>query len=185
MKFARNSVIVGGVAVILAASAGLALAAMPAMHTLTVKMPDGGTADIQYAGDVAPKVSFKDSPAANPFPAGAAFLDDPAFADMQRLSAAMDKQMNDAMSQMTAPGAMMKTGGMDADGNLPAGVTWSSLSNQPHGGTFCARSVEMTQGPGDKAPKIVTKTEGQCQAPQNNAQSPSAAPDASSPRQSL
>ncbi len=161
MRVARNIALAGAIATGLAASAGLALALSPATHTLTVKMPDGGTAEIQYAGDVPPKVSFTDTPAAIAYPLGDPFANDPAFADLRRMSAAMDSQMNDLVSRVTAPGGMLKAGGFDT---LPADGGYTMISTRSNGDTYCERSVEVTRTPGDKAPKVVTHTSGDCKA---------------------
>src|SRR6185437_7966987 len=86
---------------------------------------------------------------------------DPAFADMRRMSAAMDREMSDLMSRMTAPGAAQKAGGFGA---APGSDGYTMISTRSNGGTWCSRSVEITQAPGDKTPKVVTRSEGNCQA---------------------
>jgi hypothetical protein len=160
MKIARNIVVGAVVAAGLAASAGLALAVTPTLHTLNVTMPDGGTAVIQYSGDVPPKVSFKDDPVAAAFPMGDPLAADPAFADIRKMSAAMDREMSDLMSRMTAPGATLKAG----FGAAPGDRGYTVISTGSNKGAYCSRSIEVTQGPGDKQPKVVTRTEGNCQA---------------------
>jgi len=155
MKVARNIVIGAAVATVLAGSAGLALALSPLTHTLTVKTPDGGTAEIQYVGDVPPRISFKGAPEAVALPM------DPAFVDLQRISAAMDREMDDVMSRMAAPASTLKAGGFDAGAPGRDGFTTISTEN---GGAYCGRSVEITQGPNDKEPKVMTRTFGNCPA---------------------
>ncbi|HZQ39846.1 MAG TPA: hypothetical protein VFA87_03605, partial [Rhizomicrobium sp.] len=84
-----------------AAIAGLAVLA-PAMarelniHHMTVPVPGGGVATIEYSGNVAPKVRFlpvAGSQLADPFAWTAAF-DMPSFAALDRMAADMDRQMN-------------------------------------------------------------------------------------------
>jgi hypothetical protein len=184
MKVARNIAIASAVAIGLAASAGLAVALSPATHILKVQMPDGGTAEIQYAGDVPPKVSFTDMPAAFAFPMKDLFADDPAFADLRKMSAAMDSQMNDLMSRATAPGGVLKAGGFAPLTDVaPADGDYTMISTQSNGNTYCERSVEVTRSPGDKAPKVVTHTSGDCKA--LDAAGPAAPAHATGPQQVL
>src|SRR5581483_7643855 len=83
-----------------AAIAGLAVLA-PAVarelntHHMTVPVPGGGVATIEYSGNIAPKVSFR--PVAgpqlvDPFAWSAAF-DFPSFAALDHMAADMDRQM--------------------------------------------------------------------------------------------
>jgi hypothetical protein len=166
MKLFRKLAIAGTVATGLAFSASLALAVSPPQHTLNVAMPDGGTAVIRYTGDVAPQVTFKDTPPSGTVsaldPAGF-FAADPAFADVQRMTASMDRRMADMMSRLSAPDAQMKVGGFDRF-NLPAGSAYTMVSTSSTGGQTCTRSVEVTQNPGDKTPKVVSETSGNCKA---------------------
>jgi len=166
MKTKRNLTIAGVVAAMVAGTAGLAFAVSAPQHTLNVALPDGGIAVVRYSGDIAPQVTFKDVPA----PVGASLTDpagflaaDPAFVEMQRISTAMDRQMDDMMKRLSAPGGQMKAGGFDTAG-MPANGAFTMVSSMPGGGQACMRSIEVTQGPGDKAPKVVSRTSGNCQA---------------------
>jgi hypothetical protein len=166
MKSKRNLIVAGVAAAALACTSGLAFAVSAPQHTLNVPLPDGGTAVVRYSGDVAPQVTFKDVPgradAQLTDPAGF-WAPDPAFADLQRLSAAMDRRMDDLMKRLYAPGGEMKAGGFDTAG-LPSDDGLTMVSSNAGGGDSCVRSVEMTQGPGDKAPKVVSRSFGNCKA---------------------
>jgi len=73
-------------AVAAAALTGLAMAAAPAIHDLTVDVPGGGLAHIRYSGDVPPQVNFVRVPQ-TALPAG--FFAPSPFAEMARISAMM------------------------------------------------------------------------------------------------
>lgn len=172
-----RTLIVAGAAAGLAATAGIAFAVSPPQHTLSVALPGGGTAEIRYAGDVAPQVSFKDVPARTAFLAPG-FEGDP-FAQMQQMSAAMDRRMTDLMSRLNAPGAALKAGGFDT-ADLPAGSQVTTISNPSPNAAGCMRSIEITQNGGEK-PKVVERSAGNC----GDAAAPDAPAQPSGPRHNL
>lgn len=151
----------------LAALAGTALAAHPAAHRMTVALPDGGAAVIDYQGDVAPQVRFAPAPGYGPaafagFPAfpGFGWLGD--FSALDRQFDAMMRQANALAAAPAAPGAPLSS--FVSFGAMPPGATsYSMVSVTTPGGT-CVRTVETTSmGPG-KPPKTVVKTDGNCDA---------------------
>jgi hypothetical protein len=173
--------------------AGVAEAATAKLHTMTVDAPDGGTIQVHYTGDVAPQVHFV--PAS---PAQIAMVDP--FAQMQRVSAAMDAQMqammqraalmqqqavqlqqaaqsagSDAVAGNTMPGLTMV-------GTLPQGVhvSYYSSSTDARG---CTRSVSYSSDGSGAQPKLTQAASNGCEtaAPrdtivQAKAQAPAAAP---------
>jgi hypothetical protein len=152
------------------AAAGIAGAALadrdPAVHNMTVELPAGGVAHIQYTGDVAPKVTL--DRAAVPFGAwlpASFFAADPAFADLQRISADMEQQF-DAMIQQTNAIAAVPAGDglMDvAAGKLPPGTVSYSMVSTFNGKSSCTRSVEVTKAADGKS-KVVRHESGNCGA---------------------
>jgi hypothetical protein len=56
MRFARPTILAGGAALLLA---GTAAAAAEKLHTMNVALPDGSVAQIDYTGDVAPRISVQ------------------------------------------------------------------------------------------------------------------------------
>src|SRR5579884_2489401 len=83
---------------LLAGVASLALAGTVAAHTLTVQLPDGTTEHIDYAGDVAPQVSFV--PAQTTPASDWAVGPNSPFALMQQISLQMDREADAMMRQM-------------------------------------------------------------------------------------
>src|SRR5262245_43928283 len=79
-----------GAAVLAVLGAGVAEAATAKLHSMRVDAPDGSVVQVQYTGDVAPRVQVV--PADAVAPAAMPAIADP-FAEMDRVSAAMDAQM--------------------------------------------------------------------------------------------
>ena len=157
---------------------GTAVAAARSTHVMTVPLPDGSVARVEYVGDVAPRVTFGPlAPVAFPqlgIPAG---LGDPAFGglfeQMDRQIAATMHQIDQLARQPIAAGA---TGANLASyGSLPPGTTSYSMVTVSENGHQCSRSTQVIgQGPG-KPPKIVSKVSGNC------ASAPQSAPAAAAP----
>jgi hypothetical protein len=159
MRLARVLVPAG----IALALAGTAIAAAPAAHRMTVALPDGGSAIIDYRGDVPPKVRLV--PNANWTPVG---MSDPVvwpdFADFERMTTTLNEQV-DAMMRQANLIAAMPSGGqasLAAYGNLPVGATsYSSVTTVTDEGS-CTRTTEMTSMGANKPPKIVSSSSGNC-----------------------
>lgn len=150
MRFSKTTLLAGAGALVLAG--GLALASSD-LHTMTVRMPDGGVATIRYTGDVKPQVSFANNPFAVNF-AG------PPFAIMDRISAQMDRQM----AAMIVPFAAMNANPLMAAnlGSMPSGMTQYTSISTMSGGHFCTRTTQITSvGEGQK-PKVVSQSSGDC-----------------------
>jgi hypothetical protein len=145
MKSLRMSVLAGSAAVALIACAGLALAQSPALHHMTVALPNGGTAQIAYSGDIPPKVSFD----SDPFQEAAYGLTP--FSRLERISAAMDQEMNAWMNE---------AGFWDMPMLTPAQIQ-ADLRNAPQG-SFCMESMSVTRTSSDAAPKVVSYHYGNC-----------------------
>jgi len=160
-----------------AAIAGLAILA-PAVarelntHQMTVPVPGGGIATIEYSGNVAPKVSFR--PIAgpqlvDPFAWPTAF-GMPSFAALDRMADDMDRQMSVMLhrAQMLSrlpQGDDLHSAEMHA---LPPGTSFSMVSETSSNGV-CTHVTRITQGSADTKPQVVSNTTGNC------GESPSAA----------
>ncbi len=154
MRKAHAIVLAGLGAVTLA---GAVAAADRDTKRMSVPLPDGSVAYIEYVGDVAPKVRIDPLP----FPRTAApfgILDRSMF-DIRRQMDAMIRRMNELSRRPIARGPGMYV----ADyGNMPAGSTSVTVVSTTNGGKTCTRTTEVTsQGPG-KAPKVVENVNGDC-----------------------
>jgi hypothetical protein len=146
-----------------------AFAASNDVHHMTVRLSDGSVAQIEYAGDVAPKISVAPMTQAdfNAFAPGVAF--GPAFmpVDFARIQADMNRQMNAMLQQASAMDAYMARVFSDANGPIEATLNGapSNGSNvttliSAKGGNFCSRSVEVSIVNGKK--NVVRHQSGNC-----------------------
>jgi len=160
-----------GAAALALLGAGVAEAATAKLHTMKVAAPDGQVVEVHYTGDVAPQVAFVPTAAYDT----AAY--DP-FAQMDRISAAMDAQMQAMMqqaallqrqarqsvqhavangdAQATAPGVTMV-------GTMPAGVhvSYYSSSTDANG---CTRMVAYSSDGSSAQPKVTQAASDGCEA---------------------
>lgn len=157
-----------------AALAGVAIAAAPKSHVMTVPLPDGSVARVEYVGDVAPKLTIAPRPLADSaLPSAMPF---PSFAGFDRMIEAMNRQTEQMVRQAQE---MARRPGVAAPfiasyGNLPAGETSTTVVSVRNGGGTCTRTTEVvSQGPG-KPPKVTSKITGQCG--DGTVAAPSAAP---------
>lgn len=151
--------ILGAGALALAGTAALA-ASGSNVHTMSVNLPDGGVANIEYTGNVAPKVDIRAGVPGDlaAFAPGGAFA---GFPDFARIDAAMDRQMNEMLRQARA---MMATpsASMPFEANfaaVPSGNPGWFIS-AGKGGNFCERSVEVTVVNGKRS--VHEQTHGNC-----------------------
>ena len=155
--------IMAGVAAI--AVAGTAYAADRSLHVTHVAAPDGTVVQVRYAGDTAPQVAFV------PVQAQAMPV---AFADFDRIAAAMDAQMVDMMRMASAMPAMpvARDGKSDmaALKAMPGGVVSYSYYSST-GANGCTQTVRMTSTGRDAAPKVERASSGDCgtEAPDTSA----------------
>lgn len=140
-----------------ASIAGAAVAGGRDTHVMTVPLPDGASARVEYVGKVPPKVTVLRGavePAFRPF----SLFDRSAF-DMQRQMDSMMRQIQ-AMAQapvMGAPGLNVAAYGTPSSPG--SSVTVVSTSK---GGETCTRVTESRFEGVGKAPKVVTKVSGDC-----------------------
>jgi hypothetical protein len=160
MRNGRTFVLSGVAALAVAGCAGLALA--QPLHSLLVRLPDGGVAQIEYAGNIPPRVAFAPAPLPVEFlPAASPFV------ALDRISAQMDREMAALIDSAAFPPPALGPGPLlNADmRNLPAGATeYSYVSTIGGGGNYCSRSVEVTRAGPDGHPHVVTHQSGDCRA---------------------
>ena len=178
-----RSLIIAGVAVFaLAGPAAVAAQPMPAVHHMTVRLDDGSVAEIEYTGDVAPKVVFQREPlsaaaigwrSAFDWPISMVapsqiFEPDPALAALDRLSTQMALETASLMHEAAVLSALPVAGLKDMDTmkvSLPADVTgYSVLSTWTSNGA-CTRSVETKTFADGRKPETVSHESGSCKAP--------------------
>jgi hypothetical protein len=160
-----KSLLIGGAAI-----AGLAVLA-PAVarelntHHMTVPVPGGGVATIEYSGNVAPKISFRPiagSQLVDPF-AWSATFGLPSFAALDRMTADMDRQMNVMMHRAEMLSRLPQDGGLRSavTHDLPPGTSFSMVSETTSNGV-CTHVTRITQAAGDAKPQVVSNTSGNC-----------------------
>lgn len=164
MRKIRTAVLAGCAALCVA---GTAMAASNDNHVMRVNLPDGSVAQIEYKGDVAPRIridpgtpvflaSFADPSDALPF--GDV---DQAFADMDRQVAAM---MHVAQVLHAAPIGGDAAPDLASLGNAPADTVSYSFVSVRNGNHVCSRSWRMTSQGGGQQPKLVSTSAGDCDA---------------------
>ena len=163
MKLLLRTAMFAGIAAL--AVVGTALAGN--LHkTMTVNLPDGLVARVEYQGDVAPKVTVErripDLAALGAHPAWAPF------ATLDRISADMDRQFDVMFRQVGTleafPADEAALSNWASVRALPAGAARYTYVATSNGKGFCARSVEITSdGPNGKT-KVLSSTSGDCGA---------------------
>jgi hypothetical protein len=169
-----SSLILAGAAVTGLAVLAPTLARELESHTVTVQLPGGGMETIAYSGKVAPKVSFRAIPVeslpassfADPFAVSWNVF--PSFAALDRISAAMDRQMDAMMHQAQ----MLSAGGQPLSNavlkGMPQGSSFSMVSQTFSNGA-CVQTTRITQAPGQAKPQVVSQTSGNCGADSHSA----------------
>ena len=139
------------------ALAGTAIGATQSTHRMDVPLPDGGVVHVEYAGDVAPKVTVAPIEQRDMW-APMAF---PGFGNFDAMFEQMDRQVRQILQMASQPAA---PGGLNvaAYGDMPAGASSVSVVSSSNGGVSCTRTTEVvSQGPG-KPPKVTTNVSGDC-----------------------
>ena len=162
MSLIRKTLFAGAAVCALAGAASLtAHAQTPDTHVMTVRLPDGSLQRIEYTGNVPPRIEIV--PVSRMTPAQMQMAESP-FAMMQRISAAMDAQMDQmfrAFGPMMAPSGAPITA---AFGGMPAA-----------GSGMCFHSVQVTYN-GTGQPHVVSQTSGDCGSGAPKASAPVALP---------
>lgn len=150
-----------------AALAGAALAAKDDSKLMLVALPDGSVQQIRYQGDVAPQVILVRE-AAPVSLLEAAFGPASPFAEMERISAAMNARADAMMRQAAAMQAPAPTGKgvvmTDAQGQ-PIGVMRYSYVSSTTSVDGCTRTISYSSdGATADQPKVINTSSGSCAA---------------------
>src|SRR5215472_7555412 len=94
MRNVRTAILAGAAAIAVAGLSGVAMARDLNTHVMTVEVPGGGVAEIRYSGDVPPQVVLSPAPVGlgSLAPFGSFFGPASPFAELERISAAMDRE---------------------------------------------------------------------------------------------
>lgn len=162
MKLLVRSALLAGIAVL--AVAGTALAGNHRNKVMTVNLPDGLTARVEYQGDDAPKVTVE---ARSPELAAAWSRSNSApFTMLDRISADMDRQFDAMIHPVLMPDAWpvddIALVHRASDEAIPAGAVRYSYVATSSGKGFCARAVEIASGGPNQKPRIIASTSGHC-----------------------
>jgi hypothetical protein len=148
------------------AIAGTAFAATPKAnsntHIMTVPLPDGSVARVEYAGAIAPKVTVEPRPLGE---FGWAPMAVPSFAGFDRMIEQMNRESEAMMRQAQliahqAPGDATRY--IASYGNMPAGATSTTVVSYSNGGRTCTRTTETVSEGAGKAPKVTSSVTGDC-----------------------
>jgi hypothetical protein len=165
MRTFRITLLAGTAAIGLAGFSGLAAAQAPQTHVMTVALPDGGTAQIRYTGDVPPRVSFGNAPlAVADWPGMPALFGTPApFAMLDRILAEMDHEAAAMFRRAAALSRAAQSGQAlpRTVGTLPPGGQSYTFVSETNGNGVCSQSVEITSA-GNGPPKVVRHSSGNC-----------------------
>lgn len=154
MRTFGKTILAGAAAIGIAGACGMAWAGGPAFHTMTVQLPDGGTANIRYTGNVPPRVTFGSNPTVTDFFAPVA-----PFGMLDTIEARMDREMNWLFSQAAPMNANQV---FNADlRNMPKGMTEYSMVSTMTPNGVCMHRTEITST-GKGKPKVVSQTSGDC-----------------------
>jgi hypothetical protein len=157
MRTTRVALLTGAAAIVLGGLAGMAEAKVPETHVLTLRLPDGQVEQVRYVGDLPPTVVVA--------PAAISTSSDPLdpFAMLEQVATEMDRQAEVLFRNIDA----LSTSDGGSFGMIPV------LS----GPAVCTRSVQITYAGDDQAPRVVSRTSGDC-GPARERAAPVALPNA-------
>ena len=159
MRISHAAILAGLTTVALS---GAAVAASRDTHLLTVPLPDGAIAKIEYHGSIAPKMTVVPG---SPFSAAFVGPLGPQFAALDRMAAEMQRRADALRQRMDVlakqPGA---TATLANYGSMPAGSSSYSMVTTSNGDTSCTRTVQVTSQGAGKPPKVVSNSSGDCPA---------------------
>jgi hypothetical protein len=174
-KLLRTAVLAGAAAI---AVAGTALAAANHNRVMTIDLPDGSLARIEYQGDVAPKVTVEPMTRLVPGQLANPAMTAP-FALFDQIAADMDRQM-DAMFRQARMLETAAAGDAPLDRAefvaLPPGTVSYRFVSTSTGNSVCSRSVQVTSLGAGQQPKVASSSSGDCGAPAHTTAPAVAAP---------
>jgi len=166
MRIVRTALIAGAATLALA---GAAFAARDDGKLMLVALPDGTVQHIRYQGDVAPRILLVEDQA----PAAmieSAFAPLSLFAEMQRVSAAMNARAEAMMRQAAALQAQAANPAAAGQGitltnaaGEPVGVMHYSYVSSTTGADGCTRTVSYSSDGGlGQQPRMIQTSSGTC-----------------------
>jgi hypothetical protein len=162
MRKFRTAVLAGVAAL---GVAGTAMASSKDTHVMTVDLPDGSVAQIEYQGDVAPKMRIEPTTRFVPIRV-ADPVDAAPFATFDRVFAEMDRQVDAMMRQVRAleqqPHDLGARPDLIAFGEMPAGTVSYRFVSTGDGTHVCSRSWQWTTQGSGKEPKLISSSSGDC-----------------------
>ena len=165
MRKLRTTILASVAALI---AAGAAQAATAETRRMNVALPDGSIAQIEYTGEVAPRVSVVPARAHTVI----AFAP---FAGFERIMAEREARHRAIMLQMAAleraaaQAAASEPRQFTLVGDLPAGVSFTYVSSTTDA-NGCTRTVEYRSRGSGAEPKITRASAGNCDAVRSNPQ---------------
>lgn len=137
-------------------------AAAQTVHHMTIRLPDGAVEQIEYTGNVPPRVEIVPATTLDsglgPFWASS----DPVFAQVQQITAAMDREADAMLRQAAAMLAQPANQMWRIDSrNLPPGTQSYSFTEVLGPSGTCSQSMTISPGP-DGRPHVVTHQSGNC-----------------------
>jgi hypothetical protein len=156
MRKLRTTILAGAAALL---AAGTAHAATDKVQRMNVALPDGSVAQIEYVGEVAPRVKVE------PADARRLVLFDP-FAGFERIAAMMEAQRRAMLLQMAAleQAAMQAAIGAPTTtlvGGVPGTVRYSYVSSTTDA-NGCTRTVEYRSDGSGAEPRVTQASAGNC-----------------------
>jgi len=179
----RNTLLIGAG---LIAAAGLASQAFAQqkteqatqMHQMTVRLPDGSLEMIRYSGNQPPVVTFPGDPDAALITAFDSFGDASPFAEMERISAAMDRETAAMLDNIRlfahSPDASDNLMNVDLS-RLPKGAKGYTMISTTSGKGTCTQITEYFNS-GHSKPQVRTSSSGNCGALQGSTAKTARAP---------
>ena len=170
MRNIRTAILAGAAATAVAGLGGVAMARDLNTHVMTVEVPGGGVAEIRYSGDVPPQVVVSPAPATlSAFaPFGAFFGPASPFAELERISAAMDREAASLMRRAELLARAPVLGGSQPIEaglrGLPPGTTSYTMVSTWSGNGICSQSIEITSPADGSKPRVVSHNSGNCGA---------------------
>ena len=164
MRFTRKIILAGGAALL---ALGTAAVAADKLHTMNVALPDGSVVQVQYAGDVAPKVALQPVDAVP-----VAFVDP--FAELDQMAAAMEAQHQAMMQQVAqleqaaAHAGSAGANGVTLVGDLPAGTHFSYVSSTTDA-NGCTQTIEYSSDGSSQQPQVTKTSAGSCDGARSDA----------------
>lgn len=160
-KLRKFLMIGAGVAAVAAVVAGPALAHALKYHEMDVRGPDGEVAHIRYTGNTPPQVRFDAQPVADNF--GGFFYMRP-FAEMERVSAALDRQAAEMMQEINSPVffSVPSPQAIQARlGAMPRGAEGYSMMTISENGKTCTERMSYDYT-GNGKPQVQKASYGDC-----------------------